>query len=112
MAYGHRNWVWCWVQNMPGILFWRYLPEHLLANLFFLLYISAKGQPGPIFKAKLSALLGLPRALAKRRRIQAARTASIRQVHAAITRGFLTPYLQGYRRRKELRAYKTRIGIP
>ena len=104
VVFGHRNWVWCWVQNMPTALLWRYLPEHLLANLFFLLYISLKGQPWAIFKAKWHALLGLPKAFRKRRRRQLTRTASTRQIHRALERGFLEPYLQGYRRRQALKA--------
>jgi GT2 family glycosyltransferase len=104
VVFGHRNWVWSWVQNMPAPLVWRYLPEHLLANLFFLLYISFKGQPWAIFKAKWHALLGLPKAFRKRRLRQASRTASTRQIHQAFENGFFEPYLQGYRRRRARRS--------
>ncbi|HUF38974.1 MAG TPA: glycosyltransferase family 2 protein [Anaerolineales bacterium] len=103
VVFGHRNWVWCWVQNMPGPLLWRYLPEHLLANLFFILFISFKGQPWAIFKAKWHALLGLPNALRKRRVRQSARTATVRQIHQALERGFFEPYVQGFRARRALK---------
>jgi GT2 family glycosyltransferase len=104
VIFGHRNWVWCWVQNMPGWLLWRYLPEHLLANLFFILFISSKGQPWAIFKAKWHALLGLPKAFRKRGLRQAARTATTQQIHAALERGFLDPYVQGIRARRALKS--------
>ena len=100
VEHGHRNWVWCWWQNMPGPLVLRYMFQHLLANLFFIGYISSKGQTSAILRAKWAAILGMPRALQKRRRIQATRTASVRQVHAALEKGFLLPYVQGMRARR------------
>ncbi len=113
VIHGHRNWVWCWVQNMPAPLVWRYLFQHLLANLFFILYISMKGQPGAILKAKWQALLGLPRALRKRSRIQASRTAPVNQLLAALERGFFLPYIQGAAARKFAREQKSnRQGGP
>jgi len=30
VSHGHRNLVWTYVKNMPGPLFWLYLPQHLL----------------------------------------------------------------------------------
>ena len=38
--YGHRNLVWTYVKDMPGRLFWLYLPLHLLMNLVAILYRS------------------------------------------------------------------------
>jgi hypothetical protein len=76
----------------------------LIGYLFFLLYISFKGQPWAIFKAKWHALLGLPKAFRKRRLRQASRTASTRQIHQAFENGFFEPYLQGYRRRRARRS--------
>jgi len=92
VRYGHRNWVWCWVQNMPRWLFWMYLPQHLLANLVFILYISLKGQPRAILQAKWEALLGLPRVLRRRREIQRTRKATSGQILASLERGLLAPY--------------------
>ncbi len=103
VLYGHRNWVWCWVQNMPDEFIWRYLPQHLLANLFFIFYISLKGRPGAILRAKWHALLGLPKALRKRRLVQAARTAPAGEILQALERGFWLPYVQGFRARRALR---------
>lgn len=100
VEHGHRNWVWCWWQNMPGPLVLRYFFEHVLASLFFILYISIKGQPTAILKARWRAFLGMPHALRKRRRIQSTRTASVRQVHAALEKGFFTPYIQGVQARR------------
>ena len=34
--HGHRNLVWTYVKNMPGVLFWIFLPLHLAMNLVVL----------------------------------------------------------------------------
>jgi GT2 family glycosyltransferase len=106
VRYGHRNWVWCWVQNMPGWMFWVYLPQHLLANLLFILYISAKGQSRAIFQAKWEALLGLPRVFRCRRKIQRARKVTPRQLLASLERGLLTPYKMRITSRRSVRQYQ------
>jgi GT2 family glycosyltransferase len=103
VEHGHRNRIWCWWQDMPAPLLWLYLPQHLLANLFFILYIGAKGQFPAILKSQWRALLGMPRALRKRRQIQRARTASSRAILAALERGLLTPYVQGIAARRMAR---------
>lgn len=75
--HGHRNLVWTYVKNMPGLLFWLLLPVHLLANLIMVLWLAARGQGAVALRAKRDALLGIPRMWAKRRRIQAGRRASL-----------------------------------
>lgn len=98
--YGHRNLVWSFVQNMPGYLFWKYLPAHLLANLIFLGYYTLRGQFIPIFRAKWDALLGLRNALSKRRIVQAARVVSESDIDRVLEHGWLEPYLLGFRARR------------
>jgi GT2 family glycosyltransferase len=100
---GHRNLVWCYFQNMPGWLLWLHLPEHLVVNLFYILYIGAKGQLPAIFKAKWMALLGLPHFLKSRKAIQRRRTASVREIRASMSRGLLRPYLLGITARRMAR---------
>lgn len=73
--HGHRNLVWTYFKNMPGILFWIFLPLHVAINLAALLQYGRR--PGLILRAKRDALLGLPGMLKKRRRIQGRRRASI-----------------------------------
>lgn len=68
--HGHRNMVWVFCKNMPGVLFWLFLPLHLLANLLSIAVIVARGQPRIAYRAKKDALLGLPAMIRKRRRIQ------------------------------------------
>jgi len=74
--YGHRNMVWVFVKNMPArLLFWL-LPLHLMANMAAVLWFAMRGQESVICRAKLDAIRGLPRMLAKRREIQKSRKLS------------------------------------
>lgn len=75
--YGHRNLVWTFVKNMPGLLFWLLLPMHLLLNIFSVIWLTLRGQGGVALRAKRDALLGLPKMWSKRHRIQALRVASV-----------------------------------
>ncbi len=85
--YGHRNLVWTYFKNMPTGSLWRYLPQHLLMNMMSLLYYTAKGRPGVIFRAKWAALKGLPAVLRKR-----SHAAPQSDVIAAMAKGWLRPY--------------------
>ena len=73
--HGHRNLVWTYFQNMPGRYFWLYLPFHIIVNFFFLINFSIRGKGKVIWKAKWDALLGIPKALRKRRVLQGTRKA-------------------------------------
>lgn len=75
--HGHRNLVWAFVKNMPGVLFWILLPAHVLLNVVTLVHFALRGQGGVMLRAKRDALKGIPSAWRKRRRIQAQRRASI-----------------------------------
>jgi GT2 family glycosyltransferase len=78
--HGHRNLVWTFVKDMPGFLFWLLLPLHVLLNLASILWFVVHGRGHVIWRAKLDAVLGLPKMWAKRQRIQKARTASIAEI--------------------------------
>ena len=78
--HGHRNLVWTFVKNMPGLLFWLLLPLHVALNLVSIVCFALRGQGGVILRAKRDALLGLPRMWRKRQQIQKARVASIRDI--------------------------------
>jgi GT2 family glycosyltransferase len=80
MYHGHRNLVWTFVKDMPGILFWLLLPLHVLLNLVSIIWFALRGQGDVIWRAKQDALLGLPKMWRKRQQIQKTRVASIGEV--------------------------------
>ncbi|MGZ8173651.1 MULTISPECIES: glycosyltransferase family 2 protein [Methylobacter] len=80
MYHGHRNLVWTFVKDMPGILFWLLLPLHVLLNLASVIWFALRGQGRVIWRAKRDAVLGLPKMWRKRQRIQKTRVASIGEV--------------------------------
>src|SRR4051812_28982264 len=67
LYHGHRNVAWTYVKNMPGWLFWLYLPYHLVANCYSLVAFTLRGQGGPLWRAKRDAIKGLGSAWKKRR---------------------------------------------
>lgn len=85
--HGHRNLVWTYVKDMPGLMFWLLLPLHLAMNLATVAVCAARGQLGVVLRAKRDALAGLPAVVRQRRAIQAARKASIGSVLAAMQWG-------------------------
>ena len=78
--HGHRNLVWTFVKNMPGVLFWLLLLFQLLLNLVTISVFIIRGQSKVILRAKWDAIKGLPRAWAKRKRIQADRVVTVREI--------------------------------
>ncbi len=78
--HGHRNLVWTYIKDMPGILCWAFLPLHLLLNVACLLWFSARGQGSIIFRAKRDAIRGIPAMWRKRRVIQSSRIAAYGEV--------------------------------
>lgn len=74
--HGHRNMVWAFVKNMPTILFWLFLPVHLVLNIFSIGWFACKGQRKTIVRSKIDALRGLPRMWNKRKTIQSKRKLS------------------------------------
>lgn len=74
--HGHRNLVWVFVQNMPGLLFWAFLPAHIALNLVTLAWFTLRGKGPLIWRSKRDAWMGLPMAWKKRARIQSKRTAT------------------------------------
>ncbi len=95
--HGHRNLVWLYVKNMPGALFWLYLPQHMLANLAAVVRFTLRGQGRVILRAKWHAIRELPRVWRQRRAIQAARRASVREIWRAMEKGLFKPYFRRLR---------------
>lgn len=82
--HGHRNIVWAYIKNMPGILFWAFLPLHVLMNLLMLLIFVWRGQGAAICSAKRDAIAGIPAMWRKRRQIQSERVASVGDIFRAL----------------------------
>lgn len=74
--HGHRNLVWTYVKNMPGLMFWVCLPAHILMNIVAVIWCSMRGQGKVVLKAKRDALLGMPNMWRKRKAIQKKRRTS------------------------------------
>jgi GT2 family glycosyltransferase len=102
--HGHRNLVWAYLKNMPGPLFWWYLPQHLLLNLMTLALFIAKGHARVILRAKCDALRMLPRMWRQRRRIQRQRVVGLRELQTYLAAGWLTPYWLRPRKETERQA--------
>ena len=84
--HGHRNMVWTFVKNMPGVLFWGLLPLHLAANLAAVVVFGARGQGKTILRAKWHALRGLGSIWRTRRSVQRTRTAAVRSLWAMLNK--------------------------
>ena len=78
--HGHRNLVWMFVKDMPGLLFWLLPPLHVALNLVSIVWFALRGQGGVMLRAKRDALLGLPKMRRKRREIQKNRVVSVGQI--------------------------------
>ena len=90
--YGHRNLVWTFFKNMPGPLFWLYLPLHILMNFLFIVSFLLKKRGTSILRAKIDALYCLPAIIRKRRQIQSSRKVAIRGIWQVMNRELLAPY--------------------
>lgn len=71
--YSHRNLEWVYFQNMPTKLLLRSLVNHLIYNLFAILFFASKGHFTTIFKAKIDAFRGIKKSLKKRKTIQSSK---------------------------------------
>jgi GT2 family glycosyltransferase len=88
-----RNLVWTYVKDMPGRLFWLYLPQLAAGSLFLLAAYAGQGRARPVLRGYLAAVRGLPPLLAARREVQQRRSVPAREVRRALTRG-LRPFLE------------------
>lgn len=78
--HGHRNLVWAYVKNMPGALFWMFLPMHLAMNLAVLVAFILQGHGRTILRAKWDAVKDLPKMWRKRRLIQSSRITQLNEI--------------------------------
>lgn len=82
--HGHRNMVWVFIKNMPGILLWFFLPLHILVQFAAMFVLTLRGQILVGFRAKIDALKGLTMMWGKRQTIQSNRIASIMKINRSI----------------------------
>ncbi|MDF0668382.1 MAG: glycosyltransferase family 2 protein [Nitrospira sp.] len=80
LYHGHRNLVWTFVKDVPGMLFWLLLPLHVTLNLVSIVWFALRGQGRVILRAKWDAIKGLPKMWRKRRTIQSTRIATVREI--------------------------------
>jgi GT2 family glycosyltransferase len=90
--YGHRNLVWTFFKNMPGPLFWLYLPLHILINVLFVISFLLKKRGTTILRAKMDAFFQLPAIIRKRNQIQNSRKATVLAIWQVLNRDLLAPY--------------------
>ena len=74
--HGHRNLVWVFMKNMPGIAFYLLLPLHILAIIQLHRGVSRQGQGEIMRKSSQDALRGVRRAWQKRRELASRRRIS------------------------------------
>jgi N-acetylglucosaminyl-diphospho-decaprenol L-rhamnosyltransferase len=87
--HGQRNLEWTWIRNTPWPAILTSAPAHVAYSLAGLAHYAWSGLAGPAVRGKIAALQGLPAALRARRRIQAERRISDRQLAPLMDRGWL-----------------------
>lgn len=96
--YGYRNMIWTFFKNMPSPLIWYLLPVHVFTLVFFILYLSLRGQGKAILNAIIDAIKGLKRVLKQRKIIQANIKIDSSELLNAMSTGWFEPYLEFKRR--------------
>jgi O-antigen biosynthesis protein len=106
-----RNFVWTYLKNMPAFLFWKYLPAHLLANIYFLTYFSLRNpaQAKAIWKGKIDAIRHTKEILKKRQKIQTKRRIKPDEIEQFLEKGVLTPYIRG--RENKITKTKNKLAL-
>lgn len=90
--YGYRNLIWTFFKNMPTPLLWLFLPLHILTLVFFVIYLSLRGQGMVILRAIRDAILGNPYVMKKRWDVQKNRKIKSFDLLKIISTGLLEPY--------------------
>jgi len=70
LFHGHRNRIWVFLKNTPGVWFWLLLPYHLAFNGWYLFRAWRRGFLPPIARAYRAAWEGRAPYLAERRRLR------------------------------------------
>ncbi len=96
--YGHRNVVWTYFKDMPGVLFWFLLPFHILVNFSQIIVYIFRGQGKVTLHAKTDALKSLGAILKKRRQVQQTRSVSIIEISKILNWNPLSPYIKVWKK--------------
>lgn len=80
LYHAHRNMIWTYMKNMPGLLFWVFLPLHIMLNICCLAWYIIKGKGGILLKSQMDAFELTQKMLKKRRSIQEARATTLKEV--------------------------------
>ncbi|MEX0830733.1 MAG: glycosyltransferase family 2 protein [Nitrospirales bacterium] len=86
--HGHRNLVWTYIKNMPGVFFWLYLPQHCLLNLYNIFHLIFRRKGCVILRAKINAIQGIPVMWRKRAMIQANKKVPASAILKQMAKGF------------------------
>ena len=98
--YGYRNMIWTFFKNMPSPLIWFLLPVHITTLLFFVFYLSLRGQGKVILRAVFDAIKGMPKVLEKRKEIQSNIKIKPFDLLKVMSIGLFEPYTEFIRRNK------------
>jgi GT2 family glycosyltransferase/peptidoglycan/LPS O-acetylase OafA/YrhL len=102
-----RNQMWVFLKNMPGALFWLYLPQHLLMNALTVIAYLPRRRARAALAGKRDAIRDLPRVLRERRRIQTARRIGAFAVRRSMSRGpgvYFLPFVLRVRAQRQRRS--------
>jgi GT2 family glycosyltransferase len=90
--HGHRNLVWTFFKDMPSLLFWYYLPIHMLMNIYLSFSFLLRDKRSIVLKSKIDAFRLLPAILRKRKPIQKMRSASTQDIYKVINKEIFAPH--------------------
>jgi GT2 family glycosyltransferase len=93
--YGQRNMEYLYFKNMPGRLFWRYLPAHLMSNILGFGYFILRGRPVQFVRGKAAFIRDIGRVLQKRREVQKLRKVDDQTIDAMLEPRWLRSRLAG-----------------
>ena len=92
--YGYRNMIWTFFKNMPSPLIWFLLPIHITTLIFFIFYLSLRGQGKVILRAIFDAMKGMPKVLEKRKKVQNSIKINPSELLRVMSTGLLEPYTE------------------
>lgn len=97
----HRNMVWTYFKDMPALLFWWFMPLHMLINTYLAFSFLIKEKRSIALKAKWDAFRSLPAILRSRRQVQSARKAGWRDLYRVMEKDLFAPRRASHTRIRE-----------
>ncbi|MDO9390507.1 MAG: glycosyltransferase family 2 protein [bacterium] len=95
---GQRNVSATFIKNMPGWLFFKYLPLHLAYALGSFWYFAKVGQAGAFLRAKRDLVRQIPALVSQRNAIQTGKTVSSGAIDGLLEKNWLTAKVSKYRK--------------